>query len=143
MFLHRTESVFCLIIVGVKIMKRILFLVLSLALYSCSYSRSSGGQDLANPPPSGFTEGEGSSIRFADVDAIVFSAPCEGCQQTCSGCHQAIGLDLNFSDAESTKQKIAEIGQRVFDDQDMPPSGALSETQLKVLRTWIENGAPP
>lgn len=124
-------------------MKNFLFLILAFALSSCSYSHISGG----TPPstPTGFTgggDGEEPVVRFADVNAVLFSAPCDGCKKTCAECHQAKGEDLSFADYANTKQFISELQDRVFVEKDMPPRGTLSDVQLQVLRTWIDNGAP-
>lgn len=115
-------------------MKQFLFLTLAFALYSCSYSHTSGGR---NEAPAGFSDGNGDNknIRYADVDAIVF-------MNSCTACHQKKGLDLSFADYANSKEFANEIAVRVFDDQDMPPRGGLTELQIQVLRTWIDSGSP-
>lgn len=118
-------------------MKNILFLILAFALFSCSYSHTSGGKDLGGPQ-TGFTDpkpGDEPSVRYADVDRAVFAS-------SCAGCHQKKGLDLSFADYANSKSFVNEIAVRVFEDEDMPPRGGLTELQLQVLRTWIENGSP-
>lgn len=120
-------------------MKNIVFLILAGALFSCSYSHTNGGQG-QETPQTGLTdpkpgEGEEPTVRFADVNKAVFSG-------SCAGCHQKKGLDLSFADYANSKSFANEIFVRVFEDQDMPPRGALTELQLQVLRTWIESGSP-
>ena len=121
-------------------MKNILFLILAFALFSCSYSHTSGGHNQGSPQ-TGLTDpkpgegGEEPTVRYADVNSAVFAS-------SCTGCHQKKGLDLSFSDYTNSKSFANEIYVRVFEDQDMPPRGALTELQLQVLRTWIENGSP-
>lgn len=120
-------------------MNKILFLILAGALFSCSYSSTSGGRNQGSPqtglndPKPG--EGGEPTVRYADVEATVFAT-------SCTGCHQKKGLDLSFADYVNSKSFAHEIFVRVFEDQDMPPRGHLTDLQLQVLRTWIENGSP-
>lgn len=119
---------------------KLIFLTFSfLTLVACSYSHTSGGRVLGSPqtgladPKPG--DGEEPTVRFADVDRAVFAG-------SCTGCHQKKGLDLSFADYTNSKSFANEIYVRVFEDEDMPPRGGLTELQLQVLRTWIENGSP-
>ncbi|WP_409479031.1 hypothetical protein [Pseudobdellovibrio sp. HCB154] len=118
-------------------MRAVLLTLTFLTLVSCSYSHTSGGHDQASPQ-AGLSDpkpGEEPAVRYADVNSAVFAS-------SCSGCHQKKGLDLSFADYANSKSFANEIFVRVFEDQDMPPRGGLTELQLQVLRTWIENGSP-
>jgi len=120
-------------------MKNILLLVVTaLTLFSCDYSRSSGGLE-NGLPPAGFNNdpkpGEEPAVRFADVQKAVLDS-------SCTACHQNKGLDLNFADYANTKTFAAEIFVRVFEDRDMPPKKKLTALQEQVLRTWLDNGSP-
>ena len=114
-----------------------LVLVVAVNLFSCDYSRTSGGLEDALPQ-AGFDDpkpGEEPAVRFADVRAAVL-------ESSCAGCHQNRGLDLSFSDYANTKPFAAEIFVRVFEDRDMPPKKKLTALQEQVLRTWLDSGSP-
>lgn len=118
-------------------MKKILLLVTALTLFSCDYSRTSGGLE-ETLPQTGLTEpkpGEEPAVRFADVRTAVLDS-------SCTGCHQNKGLDLSFADYSNTKSFAAEILVRVFEDRDMPPKKKLTALQEQVLRTWLDSGSP-
>lgn len=118
-------------------MKNILLLVTTFALFSCDYSRTSGGLEEALPQ-AGLNDpkpGEEPAVRFADVQKAVLDS-------SCTTCHQNKGLDLSFADYTNTKTFAAEIFVRVFEDRDMPPKKKLTALQEQVLRTWLDNGSP-
>lgn len=121
-------------------MKNILILVISFTLFSCSYSRTSGGNE-DSVPQTGLTDpkpgegGEEPTVRFADVDSAVFKS-------SCTGCHQNRGLELSFTDFANTKSFAAEILDRVFVVRDMPPKKKLTQLQEQVLQTWLDSGSP-
>ncbi len=118
-------------------MKNILLLVTVFTLFSCDYSRTSGGIDEALPQ-TGLTDpkpGEEPAVRFADVRTAVL-------ESSCAGCHQNRGLDLSFADYANTKTFAAKIFVRVFEDRDMPPKKKLTALQEQVLRSWLDNGSP-
>lgn len=119
-------------------MKNILLALSLVALSSCDYSRTSGGNSSLGPQ-SGLTDptkpGEEPAVRFADVKATVLDT-------SCTGCHQKKGLDLSFADHANTKSFAAEILVRVFEDRDMPPKKKLTVLEEQVLRSWLEAGAP-
>lgn len=116
-------------------MKNILLSILATTLLSCSYSHTTGGSDSTQVPQSGLNDGTDPVVSYADVDKAVFTT-------SCAGCHQKKGLDLSFADYANSKSFADEIQTRVFEDQDMPPRGGLTDVQLQVLRTWLDTGAP-
>lgn len=118
-------------------MKYILLVLTAITLFSCDYSRTSGGvgealpnEGFNNPKP-----GEEPTVRFADVQAVVL-------ESSCTECHQKKALDLSFSDYANTKSFASDILVRVFEDRDMPPKKKLTALQEQVLKTWLDNGSP-
>ncbi|AZZ35628.1 hypothetical protein CIK05_02040 [Bdellovibrio sp. qaytius] len=120
-------------------MKNILLALSMLALFSCSYSRTSGGLPSVGRQEGGLSEptkpGEEPAVRFADVKAAVFDT-------SCAGCHQKKEEDLSFADYANIKSFASEIAVRVFEERDMPPKKKLTELQEQVLRTWLDAGSP-
>jgi hypothetical protein len=62
-----------------------------------------------------------------------------------SGCHVAGGTGNGiFESYEGVKDKVNDgsLLRRTVVDRDMPPSGPLSDCQIKQIQAWIAEGAP-
>ena len=61
------------------------------------------------------------------------------------GCHvqggSGVGIFENYTQIKS-KVDDGSFEQRVVVQQDMPPSGPLSDCQIKHIKKWINDGAP-
>lgn len=81
------------------------------------------------------------------IENVTFSAdilPLVQANCAISGCHVA-GTGRTILTEHARIKAVADNGQlnqRVFISKDMPPSGPLSSCQMKVLKAWIEQGAP-
>ncbi len=69
-----------------------------------------------------------------DVQPII-SAGC-----AVSGCHVSGAQSPNLSTKEGTFAKRDRVNVRAVINQNMPPSGALSQTDRDVIETWISEG---
>jgi hypothetical protein len=67
-------------------------------------------------------------------------------QRNCmdSGCHDAGSINGDFSTYSGIRGKArnGSLTKRVLEKKDMPPGGALSLSDRKKIKCWIENGAP-
>lgn len=59
----------------------------------------------------------------------------------CQNCHSRAG-QFTFEDFETVFSKLPLIENRVFSQQNMPPSGRMPEPAKELLKQWIENGGP-
>lgn len=76
-----------------------------------------------------------------DVQPII-SSSCA----TSSGCHANGTVNSNFSDYNGVKGKAPDgfnsIRDRVIDKKNMPPGGALSDSQIQIIDCWLKKGYP-
>ncbi|MGZ3687549.1 MAG: c-type cytochrome [Bdellovibrionota bacterium] len=78
-----------------------------------------------------------SSVTWAAINKQVFAPHCAKCH---NDSRSAKGVNLtNYPDVVNNK---GEIDIQVFQTQEMPPTGSLSDSELKALRTWIDEGMP-
>lgn len=77
---------------------------------------------------------------FADNVKPILDGNC-----SISGCHVAggsgPGLFENYDQVKSFVDN-GRLEERVLVQRNMPPSGALTDCQLQLIQTWIDDGAP-
>lgn len=113
--------------------------VLLLAIFlvgGCDYNHQKGGATLApvKPVPTEKLD----NPDYETVFALVLKDQCVRCHSAAGG----LKGDFDMEGYEKVKAEIRNISNRVFVDQDMPPRGSLTSDQKKILKLWIDNGAP-
>lgn len=117
-------------------MKRvsILLLVATLVLSACNYNVS---KETARPA-SGFSESLSSDqVDFSLLQSSVIGPRCYGCHTDATGNQGGVNLERY----KTVRAALSRVAYRSLERRDMPPSG-LSEPEMKLLRSWIEAGAP-
>lgn len=103
---------------------------LLLIFVGCNYridrtpDNSSVVNDLAEKP---------NSLSYAVLKRYVFDPKCMSCHS---------GGAVNLSNYELVKGQISAIKKVAVQDLTMPPKIPLSAAEIKILKTWIEIGAP-
>lgn len=75
-------------------------------------------------------------VRFADVNAAVFTPKCIRCHND----HRTAG-DVNLDGYDNVMQNLDDVKVEALDTLDMPPRKPLTDNEQMWLRTWIEQGA--
>lgn len=66
-------------------------------------------------------------------------------EMNCVTCHTQGGFGNGFFDTYAgVKEKVdnGSFRQRVLVQMDMPPGGRLSDQELELIESWLDNGAP-
>lgn len=110
-------------------MRAWLFTLTAFALSGCSYSISKTNGDMIPASGQGM-------LSFATVNRYILQPKCVSCHGTQGG----VRLE-NYGDFLTNRNAIEKT---VFQTGTMPkaPVSALSQTQLKLLRDWLDAGAP-
>lgn len=113
----RTENINLSVLLGV------IFSVV--AFQSCNYEET-------KTPVADFRATKINGVTFAQVESQVFATSCNSCHT------QQSGPDLtNFTTVQA---KLNQIKDDVFTKHSMPKTGSLSNNQLALLNSWIEDG---
>lgn len=111
--------------------KKIVFIFLIVTCFSCYFDNE---EELYGP-----VSCDVSNVTYSnDVVAIINSS----CATT--GCHVAGGSGPgDFTNYNELKAKVDNntFQTRVLIDKTMPPSAPLSDCELSILQTWVDNGA--
>jgi uncharacterized membrane protein len=70
--------------------------------------------------------------KFSAVQAVV--------QANCVSCHNSGGTFPDFSNACNIVEKWSRIKVRCVDQQTMPPTGALNQTNQQLIVDWVNAG---
>lgn len=117
-------------------MRKILLLSF-LVLASCNYNRMKG--DVGDPAKD-FGGPGGQSLEGLDFKAIqtaVIGPRCLGCHSSAGGSQGG----LNIETYALVKSHLRRVAYRALEKRDMP-AGGLSESQGRLLRAWVDAGAP-
>lgn len=82
-----------------------------------------------------------SVITYANKIQAIANSNC-----AISGCHTGVnptgGIKLETYQQMKAIADNGKLGDRVLVQQNMPPSGPLSNCDLEAIQVWINNGAP-
>lgn len=114
-------------------LRKLLFILSSLVLASCNYTKLKQPAEDLNGKFS-LPQEEMEKLSYSYVFSKVFEPKCISCHGDSGG--------VNLESFARIVEKIPQIKQTVFIDQTMPKKAALSEEQKKILWNWIAMGAP-
>ena len=113
-------------------MKKISILILlTFALQSCYNDNE---EELYGPVTCDLSD-----VTYADQVSSIINSSC-----ATSGCHVAGGTGSgDFTNFDELKSKVdnGSFENRVLVEKTMPPSSQLSDCDLQILQTWLDNGA--
>lgn len=73
------------------------------------------------------------SLSYSVIKHYIFDAKCMACHS---------GGSINLDSYKLVKDRIIEIKKVATESLTMPPKAPLSSAEIRVLRTWIQMGAP-
>lgn len=109
----------------------------SLLVISCKlHKKTTAPVVVATPPP------PPPPVKLSYVSNVKFIL-----DQKCATCHDGPSRKGDFTNFAGVIEKVnsGAFKQRVFVQKDMPPYGGgdpLSNTELNILKEWLEKGAP-
>lgn len=118
-------------------MKKMCLFLVSLAVGACNYNHVRSGA------AEGTTGNGGLSIQSAGLDYLNVQVNVLGPQ--CVSCHSQQGGSkggLNLESFAQVRAAMNSIYFRSIEKRDMPPREALSSSQMDLLKSWLEAGAP-
>ena len=102
------------------------------------------GCNYNNPKDDGLGDGAGfGEEKLESPDFMTVQMALIG--PKCLRCHSNAGGNKGESNLESYKNVRAQLNKlayRVLELRDMPPQEGLSERQIRLLRNWVDQGAP-
>lgn len=113
---------------------KIALALLCFQLVACNYQLDKQTADDDEPAATEQLPGEEEVLNFRLVQQRVF-------QPLCQNCHAKRG-EFTFENYSVVSTRLEAIGHRVFDLQDMPPSGKMPANEKAILKAWLEEGGP-
>ena len=127
-------------------MKKLYFLLTFAAAVALTFSCASTNLDEIAPPTGGGACD--STYVFNGKISKIIKQNCSGIQHS-SGCHSSGAGQGDFSSYSGIKAKIdnGTFVPRALQNKDMPPGyspgpNSMSDCDIKVLQSWINDGAP-
>lgn len=118
---------------GLIMNRHFMIWIAALCLAGCSYDHDKKVLELVPVEQKIVSPGQ---ITYKVVNQSIFEAACLSCHSSSGGNKGGINLE----DFESVTKNIGMIRKEVS-GKTMPPSGGLSDAQIKLLTDWIDAGA--
>ena len=109
----------------IKIMKKLFYLTLIIALASCKKKDE--------------TSCDGSTPTYDTEINVIINQSC-----ATSNCHTTDYKHGDFTSYENMKEVLdnGKFATKVLDNKSMPKGSSLDESELNLIRCWVDNGYP-